>query len=91
MNTTNLAATGYCHDMETTQPIEIIASLEGMKITVTSDTCTLREYDFVANAWRDLESLPWPLTLFQAELWLDGWNRVDRFSALNRLIARTPE
>ena len=77
--------------MKTTLPIEIIASLEGMKIAVTSGTCTLCEYDFVANAWRELESLPWPLTLNQAEVWLDGWNRADHFSALNQLIAPTPE
>ena len=77
--------------MRTTSTVKIIASLEGMQITVTSGTCTLLEYDFVADAWRDLESLPWPLTRFQAEIWLDGWNRVDHFSALNRLIAPTPE
>jgi hypothetical protein len=68
-------------------PVEVIAALEGMKITVRSGTCSLCEYDFVANEWRDVDSTLWPLTRAQAEIWLDGWNRMDHFSAINQLIA----
>jgi hypothetical protein len=77
--------------MKKTQPVEVIAPLEGMKIMVTSGTCTLHEYDFVANVWGDVDSMPWPLTRTQAEIWLEGWNRVDHFTALNQLIAPLPE
>jgi hypothetical protein len=77
--------------MEKTQPVEVIASLEGMKIMVTSSVCTLHEYDFVANMWLDVDSISWPLTRTQAESWLEGWNQVDHFTALNQLIAPLTE
>lgn len=77
--------------MKITKPIEVIASLESRKIMVTSGTCTLHEYDHVANEWRELDSMSWPLTRTQAENWLEGWNRVDHFSALNNLTAPLPE
>jgi Rps23 Pro-64 3,4-dihydroxylase Tpa1-like proline 4-hydroxylase len=77
--------------MEISQPTEVTASLEGKKIKVAAGTCTLFEYDFMHDVWNDVDSLPWPLTLNQARFWLAGWNQVDRFSAVNKLIGPSPE
>jgi hypothetical protein len=64
---------------------EVIASLEGMKIVVDSKQCTLQEFDFDLNCWRTLETTTRPMSRTCAESWLDGWNSVDRWTALNLL------
>lgn len=69
------------------QVTEVVASLEGMKVAITGGHCELYEYNFEDNNWQEVDSKPWPLPPEQAEAWLKGWNSVDRFTALNRLIA----
>lgn len=70
-----------------TQATEVVASLEGMKVVTTGAHCELYEYNFEDNKWRQIDSRPWPVPRDQAEAWLKGWNSVDRFTALSRLIA----
>lgn len=66
---------------------EIVASLEGMRVLVADGYCELDEYDFEHNEWCGINSHPYPLTRELAEIWLTGWNGVDRLSALARLTA----
>lgn len=70
---------------------EVVASLEGMRVVITSAICELCEYNFAENGWATLEARRWPLQQEIAERWLNGWNAVDRFKALNLLTASVPE
>ena len=63
----------------------ITASLEGVRVLVDEKQCELQEYNFVLDQWCPKETLPWPVPRPVAEEWLSGWNRVDRFEALNAL------
>jgi hypothetical protein len=71
--------------MSTTEEKEVVASLEGMRITVDGGNCQLFEYDFKLNCWANLESAPLPLSEQQISRWLAGWNAFDRFKAANLL------
>ena len=62
--------------------IEVVASLEGMRIVVG---CQLDMYDFERNAWTPVTRSRWPLSTQEAEEWLTGWNEVDHFTAINLL------
>jgi hypothetical protein len=72
-----------------TEPNIITASLEGMRIDKAR--YTLEEYDFSVNRWLFKEDGPWPLDRVEAERWLAGWNRADRFSAMNALLEPTKD
>lgn len=63
-------------------PNQVVASLEGMKVVVRDSGCELHEYNFDTNSWSEIESLPWPITLVEAERWLRNWNPVDQLAAL---------
>ncbi|MFB3779477.1 MAG: hypothetical protein ACE141_17800 [Bryobacteraceae bacterium] len=65
---------------------EVIASLEGMKIAVDGNHCSLQEFSFDLNCWRTIETSAHPMSRAHAEEWLEGWNSVDRWTALNLLI-----
>ena len=69
---------------------EIVASLEGMKVVVTPDHCELHEYHFEENAWHEVAMSPRPIPADEAELWLAGWNTVDRSSAFVLLTSPEP-
>jgi len=69
----------------------ITASLEGMRVLADEKQCELQEYNFASNEWCSKEILPWPLPRAVAEDWLSGWNRVDRFEALNALTKPADE
>jgi hypothetical protein len=56
-----------------------------MRVLVDEKQCELQEYSFASNEWCWKEALPWPVPRMVAEEWLSGWNRVDRFGALNAL------
>lgn len=70
-----------------TQNKIITASLEGARIIVDDKFCQLQEYNFVQNDWNATNEAMWPLPRARAEEWLSGWNHVDRFAAMNVLIA----
>ena len=64
---------------------EVVASLEGMRVTVDGKNGQLHEYDFARNTWTSLESASLPLSKAEISRWLNGWNSVDRFRAFNLL------
>ena len=70
---------------------EVVASLEGARIVISEGTCQLDEYDFKANCWEPKQQHPWPLSKELAQRWLNGWNRVDGFKALNLLVRPDPD
>ncbi len=70
---------------EISRPVEVVASLEGMKIIARADSCELYLYNFAENAWHQIEDSPRPLTAEKAKRWLNGWNRVD-FHAAHRCL-----
>ncbi len=70
-----------------TQNKIITASLEGARIIVDDKFCQLQEYNFVQNEWYAADEAMWPLPRARAEEWLSRWNHVDRFAAMNVLIA----
>ena len=70
---------------------EVVASLEGARVVISGGICRLDEYDYAANAWNPKESHPWPLPRERATRWLQGWNRVDKFKALNMLVEPQPD
>jgi hypothetical protein len=70
----------------TTQKI-ITASLEGSRIVVDEKFCELQEYNFVQNRWYAKDEALLPLPHARVEEWLSGWNKSDRFTAMNVLIA----
>ena len=49
--------------------------------------CVLEEYNFDHNRYVEVDRRLWPLKPAEAELWLSGWNRLDRFHAFNILTA----
>ncbi len=65
---------------------EVTASLEGMKIIVDREHCALQEFNFDLNCWQTVETSSRPMSQAKAENWLNGWNSVDRWAALNLLI-----
>ena len=65
--------------------IEVVASLEGMRIVVGGGWCQLDMYDFERNAWTPVTRSRWPLSPQEAEEWLTGWNEVDHVTAINLL------
>ena len=70
-----------------TQNKMITASLEGARIIVNDKFCHLQKYNFVQNDWYATDEAMSPLPCGRAEEWLSGWNDVDRFAAMNVLIA----
>jgi len=70
---------------------QVIASLEGMRIVVDDGWCELHEYDFSQDHWVPKDRHKWPLALDEAKEWVKGWNALDRFAAVNRLVAPVPE
>ena len=62
---------------------QVVASLEGMRLIVSDGWCELDEYDFTADFWAAKARSRWPMERTEAE----GWNAVDRFAAMNRLVA----
>ena len=71
--------------MDRTQ--QVVGSLEGMRVVVSDGWCELDEYDFTADFWVAKARSRWPMERTEAEGWLQGWNAVDRFAAMNRLVA----
>jgi len=63
----------------------ITASLEGMRVLVDEKQCELQEYNFASNQWISKDTASWPLTRSLADIWLTGWNDVDRFAAVSTL------
>ena len=76
-------------DCDARQQVE--ASLEGMRIVIDEGICRLDEYDYHGNFWQPKDVGVWPLSRMQAECWLQGWNRVDGFKALNLLVRPLPD
>ena len=70
---------------------EIVASLEGARVVIADGICELGEYDFERNCWNTVQQQPWPLSREEAARWLDGWNKVDGFEALNLLVRPEPD
>jgi hypothetical protein len=68
----------------------ITASLEGMRVLADEKGCELQEYDFVANRWLSKDQSLWPVPRSLADSWLEGWNHVDRFAAVN-ILTEPPE
>ena len=66
---------------------QVVASLEGMRVVVIDGWCELHEYNFVTGCWMPKSRTQWPMEREEANRWLNGWNEVDRFSALNQLVA----
>ena len=65
----------------------ITDSLAGARIIFEKELCQLQQYDFVENQWYCEDEAIWPLPHARAEEWLVGWNREDRFTAMNILTA----
>jgi hypothetical protein len=65
---------------------EIIASMEGARIVVENGTARRDEYNFVANQWEPRDSHSWPLPKPLAEVWVYGWNPVDRRDGLAEIL-----
>jgi len=70
---------------------QVIAPLEGMRVVVREGWCELHEYNFVTDCWVPQARSQWPMKREEADSWLDGWNAVDRFSAMNQLVAPVAE
>ena len=68
----------------------ITASLKGMRALADEKRCDLQEYDFVANRWPSKDQSLWPVPRSLADSWLEGWNHVDRFAAVN-ILTEPPE
>jgi hypothetical protein len=69
---------------------QVVASLEGMRVVVNDGWCELHEYDFSTNCWVPKARHEWPMERRKAEKWVEGWNAVDRLTAINRLVAPAP-
>jgi hypothetical protein len=69
---------------------QVVASLEGARVRVEARTCFLDTYNFKDDRWEPQESATRPLDRQTAAEWLNGWNRVDRFAALNILLEPQP-
>ena len=70
--------------MESNEPsmlAEVVASLEGMKVLVRRQSCELHEYNFEQNCWHELDRSSHPMRASDAEMWLAGWNDIDRRAA----------
>jgi len=79
-------------DNSTRNPLaEVVASLEGMKVVAMRETCKLLEYNFDDNCWYEVDRSARPMSLSQAESWLQGWNDVDRHVALGLLTGAFAE
>ncbi len=65
----------------------ITDSLAGARIILEKGLCQLHQYNFVENQWHSEDEAIWPLPRVRAEEWLVGWNREDRFTAMNILTA----
>jgi hypothetical protein len=70
---------------------EVVASLEGMKVVVKSENCELHEYNFEENCWNEVDRSARPMRSTQAEMWVEGWNVVDRQAALALLTNQIAE
>lgn len=64
---------------------EVVASLEGMKVVVGRQSCELHEYNFEENCWHEVDRAGHPMSPSEAEIWLHGWNDVDRRAAFTLL------
>jgi hypothetical protein len=69
----------------------VAASLEGMRVVVEDGICRLEEYDFVKNAYFEIDAQPWPLSGIVASDWLAGWNAFDRRLATSLLQGNADE
>ena len=65
----------------------ITDSLAGARIILEKKLCQLQQYNFAKNQWHSEDEAIWPLPRVRAEEWLFGWNREDRFTAMNILTA----
>jgi hypothetical protein len=65
----------------------ITDSLAGARIILQKEHCQLQQYNFVENQWYTEDEAIWPLPRVRAEEWVVGWNREDRFTAMNILTA----
>ncbi len=65
---------------------QVVASLEGMRVTVTGPIGELEAYNFVKNVWVHLETANLPIPLSRVDRWLTGWNGVDRLTAVSLLL-----
>jgi len=66
---------------------QVIASLEGVRVVVREGWFELHEYNFGIDRWVPKARNQWPMEREEADSWLHGWNAVDRFSAMNQLVA----
>jgi hypothetical protein len=62
-----------------------------MQVTVDGDRCTLQEYDFSVNQWNTVEETRWLMRRTLAEIWVNGWNTVDRRDAILALPDPEPD
>ncbi|MGH9344406.1 MAG: hypothetical protein ACRD19_11680 [Terriglobia bacterium] len=76
--------------MEKIPTIEVIASLEGMKVAAHAQSSALYEYDFDENAWHEIDASSRPMSTDDASRWVQGWNPVDRLAAL-AVLTSPPE
>jgi hypothetical protein len=74
-----------------TTSAEVVASLEGMRVVVKPQSCELHEYNFEENCWQEVSRSACPMTVSQAETWVEGWNDVDRRTAVVLLTSRLAE
>jgi hypothetical protein len=63
----------------------VVASLEGARVVVDAEYYALEWYNFENDRWIPREKSEFPLSREKAESWLQGWNPVDRFAAVNLL------
>ena len=69
----------------------VTACLKRKQLTKSDIGGQLDEYDFAADVWVPKARSQWPMERTEAENWLVGWNAVDRFAAMNRLLAPVPD
>ena len=70
------------------QRVQVIASLEGMRVRREGQTCFLDEFNFVRNDWNNLEEAVFPLDPLTATTWTRGWNAVDKRDATTMLLGK---
>jgi hypothetical protein len=66
---------------------QLVAALEAVRVVVNDEWCELREFNFVTDVWVPKARSLWTMERGESDRWLDGWNAVDLFSAMNRLVA----
>ena len=69
----------------------VLCLFEGMRVVVNDGWCELHEYNFMTERWVPKARREWPMARDEAQRWVEGWNALDRFTAINRLVAPVPE